>query len=182
MFYSRNFTLLARTFSVLVLLSVGSIAFYLAANSHTQSYSQYLPRSAETPGAIDPRVTQSNISTTICLPGYTKTVRPPVTYTSPLKRKQLNSGYNLNGDTNPRDYEEDHLIPLEVGGNPTLIRNLFPEPLRGTYGALNKDKLENQMHLLVCTHKISLAAAQKVFTSDWVQGYIKYVGPISAVA
>ena len=22
-------------------------------------------------------------------------------------------------DTNPKDYEEDHLIPLEIGGNPT---------------------------------------------------------------
>jgi hypothetical protein len=180
MFYSRNFSSIARLLSACILLSVGSVAFYLAATQHSVNYTQYLPRPALTPGAIDPRVTQANISTTICVPGYTKTVRPPVTYTSPLKRKQLASGYNLNGDVNPRDYEEDHLIPLEVGGNPTSVKNLFPEPLRGPYGALEKDKLENQMHLLVCTHKISLAAAQKVFAPNWVLGYIRYIGPINA--
>lgn len=36
-----------------------------------------LPRHDLTPGAIDPRVTQSNIRSTICRRGYTATVRPP---------------------------------------------------------------------------------------------------------
>jgi hypothetical protein len=36
-----------------------------------------LPRHDLTPGAIDPRVTQSNIRNTICRRGYTSTVRPP---------------------------------------------------------------------------------------------------------
>lgn len=37
-----------------------------------------LPIHSATPGAIDPIVTQENIGSTICVVGYTKTVRPPV--------------------------------------------------------------------------------------------------------
>jgi hypothetical protein len=40
-----------------------------------------LPRHELTPGAMDPRVTQSNLRNTICRPGYTATVRPPFEYT-----------------------------------------------------------------------------------------------------
>src|SRR5664279_936918 len=44
-----------------------------------------LPDSSCTPGAMDPKVTQDNIDQTICVSGYTKTVRPPVSYTNSLK-------------------------------------------------------------------------------------------------
>jgi hypothetical protein len=134
-----------------------------------------LPNKAATPGATDPGVTQANIGKTICVIGYTKTVRPPITYTSPIKRRQLASGYNVGGDIKMGDYEEDHLVPLEVGGSPKSEANLWPEPLAGQWGARTKDKLENAMHLLVCSHQITLAAAQQVFMTDWIAGYKKYV-------
>jgi len=73
------------------------------------------------------------------------------------------------------DYEEDHLVPLEVGGSPKSQSNLWPELLTGQWGARAKDKLENTMHLLVCSHQITLAAAQQVFMTDWIAGYKKYV-------
>jgi len=44
-----------------------------------------LPRHDLTPGAMDPRVTQSNIRDTICRRGYTATVRPPFEYTNAMK-------------------------------------------------------------------------------------------------
>jgi len=44
-----------------------------------------LPDPVCTPGAVDPRVTQNNIDSTICVSGYTKTVRPPVSVTGPQK-------------------------------------------------------------------------------------------------
>ena len=44
-----------------------------------------LPDPKCTPGATDPRVTQSNIQSTICVPGYTKTVRPSTSVTDPIK-------------------------------------------------------------------------------------------------
>jgi hypothetical protein len=134
-----------------------------------------LPNAKLTPGAIDPRVTQANISSTICVLGYTKTVRPPVTYTNSLKYRQLHSGYNVSGDLNMRDYEEDHLIPLEVGGNPTSEKNLFPQYYAATYGARMKDKLENRIHLLVCSGQLTLKAGQAAFAPDWTVGYKKYM-------
>ena len=138
-----------------------------------------LPNYAKTPGAIDPRVTQANIASTICVVGYTKTVRPPVSYTNSLKYQQLHSGYAVGGDMNMHDYEEDHLIPLAVGGNPTSPLNLFPQFYGGPYGARHKDQLELKMHLLVCAGSISLANAQAAFKKDWRIAYRKYVGPLS---
>jgi len=87
-----------------------------------------LPNNSVTPGAVNQAVTQSNFDSTICVSGYTKTIRPPVSYTNRLKYSQLDSGYNYRGDTSAHDYEEDHLIPLEVGGSPTSVKNLWPQP------------------------------------------------------
>jgi hypothetical protein len=56
-----------------------------------------------TPGATDPAVTQANIHQTICIPGYSKTVRPPSRYTSKLKHRQLAA----EGIGRMRDFEED---------------------------------------------------------------------------
>ena len=135
-----------------------------------------LPNPALTPGATNPRVTQATIHSTICVAGYSASVRPSESYTEALKYRQLDGGYNLHGDTSARDYEEDHLIPLEVGGNPTSVKNLWPEPRLTTWGALRKDALENRMHRLVCSGSLSLASAQHVFASNWIAGYQRYLG------
>ena len=120
-----------------------------------------LPDPACTPGAVDPRVTQDNIGQTICVRGYTATVRPPVSYTGPLKREQM----ALYGETGPPSgYEEDHLISLELGGHPTDPRNLWPEP-----GASpnDKDRVENRLHDLVCSGAVPLARAQAAIAANW---------------
>ncbi len=56
------------------------------ANCHVRGQ---LPDGTCTPGAIDPAVTQANLRETICKPGYTKTVRPPVNETNAAKRGQF---------------------------------------------------------------------------------------------
>ena len=81
-----------------------------------------LPDRELTPVAINPDVTQENIATTVCVKGYAKTIRPPANYTNSLKKKQIRE-YAYTG-TNPRDYEEDHLTALSIGGAPTDPRNL----------------------------------------------------------
>ena len=134
-----------------------------------------MPNPKLTPGLTNPAVTQKSIGTTICVVGYTKTIRPPVSYTNKLKYDQLHSGYNVQGDMNMRNYEEDHLIPLEVGGHPSSKLNLFPQYYAATYGARVKDRLENKIHLLVCSGKITLKAGQAAFVPDWTVGYKKYV-------
>src|ERR1035437_3933713 len=49
----------------------------------------YLPDPNCTPGAIDPRVTQVNINSTICVSGYTATVRPSTSVTNKIKVEQM---------------------------------------------------------------------------------------------
>jgi hypothetical protein len=108
-----------------------------------------------TPGVLNPSVTQATIAATICRTGWTRTVRPPVSYTNDLKRKGLRH-YRLRGP--PSAYQEDHLISLELGGDPTDPRNLWPEPYPR---AAEVDRVENELNHLVCTGRLSLAEAQR---------------------
>ena len=133
-----------------------------------------LPNATKTPGVTNLQVTQGTIGSTICVSGYTKTIRPPSSYTTNLKIAQLHAGYNYHGDLSTHDYEEDHLVPLEVGGSPSSVKNLWPEPRLITWNAALKDRLENKLHAMVCSHQISLAAAQHVFMTNWIQGYRTY--------
>ena len=152
------------------------IALFLISNTvPANALTIGMPNPKLTPGLTNPAVTQKNIGTTICVVGYTKKIRPPVSYTNKLKYDQLHSGYNVQGDMNMRNYEEDHLIPLEVGGHPSSKLNLFPQYYAATYGARVKDLLENKIHLLVCSGKITLKAGQAAFVPDWTVGYKKYV-------
>ena len=149
-----------------------STANSIAANAD----SAVLPISAVTPGAINPSVTQANIATTICTLGYTLKIRPPVSYTTKLKIKQLASlPYSAYGSKDTALFEEDHLISLELGGSPTDTKNLWPEPWDGPFGARVKDKLENKLHAMVCAHQIALAKAQGVIASNWYSAYQVYV-------
>ena len=135
-----------------------------------------LPNQVTTPGATNPLVTQENISTTICRNGYTATIRPPVSYTNALKRHQLTSSpYSDYGSSDLKLFEEDHLIPLELGGSPTSVQNLWPEPWSGSLGARHKDQLENKLHTLVCAGSISLVAAQSAISANWEDAYQRFV-------
>ena len=141
-----------------------------------------LPDPSVTPGVVNPDVTQANIHSTICVSGFTSTIRPPSSYTTSLKIKQLASGYSVNGDYNTGDYEEDHLISLELGGHPTDPRNLWPEPYADKYGARVKDRVENELHDLVCSGAITLRTAQRAIAGNWEAAYLKYVGPLPTEA
>jgi hypothetical protein len=108
-----------------------------------------------TPGALNPNVTQANIHSTICVRGWTRTIRPPVEYTNALKLKQMRV-YGETGD--PAEYQEDHLISLELGGDPRDPRNLWPEPYPR---AAEVDRIENELNAKVCSGELSLADAQR---------------------
>jgi hypothetical protein len=47
------------------------------------------------------------------------------------------------GDTSPKDYEEDHLISREIGGDGSDPKNLWPEAHAGEYASYSKDQVEN---------------------------------------
>jgi hypothetical protein len=135
-----------------------------------------LPDRSRTPGATNSAVTQADIRSTICRTGYTETLRPPSDYTTDLKRQQLASGYAYRGDTSTSDYEEDHLIPLELGGAASDARNLWPEPYAAAEGARVKDGLENKLHDLVCSGALSLRTAQHAIATNWWAAYQTYGG------
>jgi hypothetical protein len=132
-----------------------------------------LSLAAPVPGAVNPAVTQANIGSTICVSGWTKSIRPPASYTDKLKLAQM-AKLGLSGD--PHAFEEDHLISLEIGGNPTDPNNLWPQPWHGPANAHHKDRLENLLHKLVCSHRIALDAAQREISLDWVSSYRKRIG------
>lgn len=173
----RRFALIIAAVSLVVLVGVaiawvvsgtlrGEVKAIAAPVKAGQCHSvEGLPDPKCTPGLADSRVTQDNIHTTICVSGYTAKVRPSSLYTRLLKQKQIKEyGYT---DTDLADYEEDHLIPLELGGHPTDPLNLWPEPLAGPTGALKKDGLENSLHSKVCSDLMSLAAAQATIAANW---------------
>lgn len=144
-----------------------------------------LPDPRCTPGQVDPRVTQTTIGRTICSAGWTERARPAEARTEAIKRRSL-AAYGYCAGRSLAGYEEDHLIPLELGGAPTGTptaggaRNLWPEPdYRGVSASsfyLNpKDHLEDRLRELVCAGKLSLASARHQVATDWVSGYDRYV-------
>ena len=138
----------------------------------TAAFSADIPDPAKTPGALNPNVTQDNIQQTICVKGWTKTIRPPVRYTNNLKLQQM-AELGLTG--NPSDYEEDHLISLELGGHPKDPKNLWPQLWVGDWGARRKDVLETYLKTQVCKGTVTLSEAQTAMATDWVAAYKKYI-------
>lgn len=134
---------------------------------------QPLPDPRCTPGATNPAVTQATLSSTVCVPGFSSSIRPPSSYTSLLKRRQM-SAWRIPGAA--WQVEEDHLIPLALGGAPSDSRNLWPQP-----GGIpnKKDALEQRLYRLVCAGKVPLAEAQQAIAGDWPSAYRRWVGPLS---
>ena len=117
--------------------------------------------------AINPAVTQENIKTTICVPGWTATVRPAVSYTGAVKRRLLRqTGIPL---SRANVYELDHVIPLAVGGAPRDPANLHLQSWAGADGATAKDAIERKLQLAVCAGRVSLADARSCMSTDFRQ-------------
>lgn len=167
--------LLRAALTLAILTSTGAVtlteapASAAAISPHVQTCFISLGRADQTctPGAFNPDVTQSTIHSTICVSGWTATVRPPSSYTTALKNTQKTTY----GETNVpnSDLEEDHLVPLELGGAPRDPTNLWPEPRNdiNANGAESKDTQENSLKKQVCAGTITLSAARTQMISTW---------------
>jgi hypothetical protein len=139
--------------ALLVALPAAVATLLLAAFALAGATALILP--THTLGARYYKVRQATISSTVCIKGWTKTIRPPANYTSALKKQQLADwGY---ADQNPSHYEEDHLISLELGGAPYSKKNLWPEPWSQAH---KSDPRENAWHKMLCSGKLTLKQAR----------------------
>jgi len=137
----------------------------------TSAFAVNVPDSKITPGQAR-AVTQQVLCTT-----STKLVRN----VPESEKKQAYKEYGLTGNhtgycNGTGGCEVDHLISLELGGS-NDIKNLWPEPYFGACNAHDKDKLENKLHKMICSNKISITDAQNQISHDWIGGYVKYVNP-----
>jgi hypothetical protein len=115
--------------------------------------------------ALNPDVDEDTIDRTICVSGYTKSVRPATSYTNGVKKKLMReAGID---EARIRDYELDHIVPLELGGHPRKLSNLMLQPWEGEHGARAKDTLETRLRSLVCHGELDLTDAQVCIAQDW---------------
>jgi len=143
------------TYRLLLVAAVAFAALAVVIRLEHRAGHGILADPARTPGVLNPDVTQANIRETICKTGWTRTVRPPTDYTNALKLRQMRA-YDETGS--PSAYQEDHLISLELGGDPTDPRNLWPEPYPR---AAHVDTIENDLNRQVCDGTLALAEAQR---------------------
>jgi len=122
--------------------------------------------------ALNPDVDEETVDVTICVSGYTKSVRPATSYTNGVKRKLMREA----GIDTARigDYELDHIVPLALGGHPRKLSNLMLQPWEGQHGAKAKDVLEVRLQSLVCHGKLDLTDAQVCIAQDWESCAAKY--------
>jgi hypothetical protein len=137
----------------------------------------YLPDPHCTPGATNPRVTQADLASTVCKSGYTASIRPPASITG-REKQASEAAYGFKGKASTTEY--DHLISLELGGDPNSAQNLWPEPNKsGAPGTTNpKDKVEDELRTLVCdaVHGkayLPLAKAQYLISTNWTTAIAK---------
>jgi hypothetical protein len=159
----------------------GSLAYSTASNDVVQAqpapgschaigsgpYSR--PDPACTPGSLNPAVTQATIDHTICVDGWTDSVRPPESITEQEKAASM-AAYGATGSMG--SYEYDHFVPLELGGATNDPRNLWPEP-----GASPnpKDTVEDELRQEVCDGRLTLARAQREIATNWVSRALRVV-------
>ncbi|GAC1314321.1 MAG: hypothetical protein NVSMB21_25650 [Vulcanimicrobiaceae bacterium] len=114
-----------------------------------------LPDPGLTPGAVAPVTTAQ-----VCQRGYARHARHPYDRAWRRLAAAVRREYGVRGP----GYRIDHLVPIEDGGAPFDIRNLWPQPTAESHV---KDDVENAMHARICAGTISLAAAQREFMRDW---------------
>lgn len=154
------------------LILVFSIIFLLTgcSNQLGGAYTAY-PNHKLTPGEASDAVTQNNIKKTICVKGYTKTVR----YVPDSIKKEVYEEYGI-AHHDPGQYEVDHLIALTDGGS-NDISNLWPQPAPDYK---YKDKLEVWVNKQICSGQMTLREGQKCLIK-FNKCYKKILGAVSTL-
>ncbi len=98
---------------------------------------------------------------TVCLPGWTKSVRPYVREMRTIKAKFLAAIGESHEHRNR--FQLDHRIPLALGGATINRRNLMLQPMAI---ALEKDAIERCLAVAVCDGRLALDEARTAIWRD----------------
>ena len=151
---------------------MGHIAFVLLLlSSSALAQVHDIPDHARTPGALNADVTQENLQQTVCVVGWTDSIRPSKSYIRKLRREQMREL----GQPGTASYHEDHIVPLCAGGHPSDARNLWPQRLRGKWNDNDKSQLERSVCRRLSRCDITLDAAQAIFLApNWREEWVKF--------
>ncbi len=121
----------------------------------------------------DPKLTPGDVlavtKSDVCTPGYSGKIRSVPQAVKEQAYKNYGITHHGTGE-----FEVDHLISLELGGS-NSIKNLWPESyLTSPWNAHVKDRLENELHRLICNGQLDMATAQRDIATDWIAAYKKY--------
>ncbi len=119
--------------------------------------------------ALNPDVTQSTIQQTICVKGYSSTVRPSTSYTNPIKLRMMRQEGIPESDKS--DWALDHRIPISLGGHPRALSNL--QLLTATENS-RKSRIEVKLLCYVCVGQMPLSQAHQEIAGGWQAAYRKY--------
>jgi len=105
---------------------------------------------------------QESLQETICVLGWTRSIRPRSADTRRIKQELLRE-LELPAE-NANDYELDHRIPLSLGGAPFERANLEAQPWDE---APEKDRKEACLSRAVCAGRLTLDEARARIWRDW---------------
>ena len=115
--------------------------------------------------------TAADLASTVCKSGYTASIRLPASITG-REKQASEAAYGFKGKASTTEY--DHLISLELGGDPNSPLNLWPEPNKAGATGINnpKDRVEDTLKALVCNavhgkSYLPLAKAQYLIATHW---------------
>lgn len=127
----------------------------------------WLPDQKCTPGLVNRHVTQTNIKSTICIPGWAEQQRRTVPESWYASHKlQSISDYGQYAGASPKRYEYDHRVPVSLAGLVGDTRNLWAEA-----GATpnDKDAIEAAVLAAVRDGRMTLSEARTGFEKDWTK-------------
>ena len=112
--------------------------------------------------AVDERVTQGTLRSTICKRGWSESVRPPYEWSHAHKQRLMRERGIPASEFGA--WTLDHIQPIEDGGSPADPRNL---QLQTKAAALAKDLDENRIHWNICNGRSTLAEGQAEMLRLW---------------
>lgn len=118
---------------------------------------------------LNPDVTPQTIHRTICVKGYTETVRPSTSYTNGIKFRLMREAGIPEAEVSM--WALDHKVALVLGGHPRALDNLQLLTARENR---RKARVEVKLQCLVCSGQVSLGEAQGVMEGGWKEAYREY--------